>query len=96
MEEATRGTGVTVSQTSNNELKLDIQSDISFDTGNSQIKPQMRPVLDQFAYGLKGNPAATVQHSNRRNGSRASSQGCLRARAPVANGNIGECELLLH
>ena len=58
MEEATRGTGVTVTQTPNNELKLDIPSDISFDTGKSQIKPQMRPVLDQFAYGLKGNPAA--------------------------------------
>jgi len=61
MEEATRGTGVTVTQTPNNELKLDIPSDISFDTGKSQIKPQMRPVLDQFAYGLKGNPAATVR-----------------------------------
>ena len=61
MEEATRGTGVTVSQTPNNELKLDIPSDISFDTGKSQIKPQMRPMLDQFAYGLKGNPAATVR-----------------------------------
>jgi len=61
MEEATRGTGVTVTQTPNNELKLDIPSDISFDTGKSQIKPQMRPVLDKFAYGLKGNPAATVR-----------------------------------
>lgn len=36
-------------------------SDISFDTGKSQIKPQMRPVLDKFAYGLKGDPAATVR-----------------------------------
>jgi outer membrane protein OmpA-like peptidoglycan-associated protein len=57
MEEATRGTGVTVTQTPNNELKLDIPSDISFDTGKSQIKPQMRPVLDKCAYGLNGNPA---------------------------------------
>ena len=55
------GARVSVTQTPNNELKLNIPSDISFDTGKSQIKPQMRPVLDQFAYGLKGNPAATVR-----------------------------------
>lgn len=40
-EEATQGTGVTVTQTPNNELKLDIPSDISFDTGKADIKPQM-------------------------------------------------------
>ena len=61
MEEATKGTGVTVTQTPNNELKLDIPSDISFDTGKADIKPQMQPVLDKFAQGLKEDPAATVR-----------------------------------
>jgi len=61
MEEATRGTGVAVTQTSDNQLKLDIPSDISFDTGKSVIKPEMRPVLDRFAQTLVDNPATHVR-----------------------------------
>lgn len=52
MERATAGTGVDVTQTPDNQLKLNIPSDISFDTGRANIKPNMRPVLDQFAQGL--------------------------------------------
>jgi outer membrane protein OmpA-like peptidoglycan-associated protein len=52
MEKATAGTGVDVTQTPDNQLKLNIPSDISFDTGRANIKPNMRPVLDQFAQGL--------------------------------------------
>lgn len=60
MEQATRGTGVQVSQTADNRLKLDIPSDISFDTGRSDITPNFRPVLDRFAYTLQENPGTTV------------------------------------
>lgn len=60
MEEATRGTGVQVTQTADNRLKLEIPSDISFDVGRADIKPQFRSVLDTFADGLKRNPAARV------------------------------------
>ena len=60
MEEATRGTGVNVSQTADNRLKLDIPSDISFDTGRYDIKPNMRPILDRFATTLNENPVTTV------------------------------------
>lgn len=52
MERATQGTGVAVTQTQDNQLKLNIPSDISFDTGRSDIKPNLRPILDQFASGL--------------------------------------------
>ena len=38
MEEATAGTGVAVTQTPDNRLKLDIPSDISFDVGRADIK----------------------------------------------------------
>ena len=61
MEDATRGTGVTVVQTPNNELKLEIPSDISFDTGSAVIKPAMRPVLDRFAQTLNANPVTQVR-----------------------------------
>ncbi|MES2901494.1 MAG: OmpA family protein [Pseudomonadota bacterium] len=61
MEAATRGTGIQVSQTSDNRLKLNIPADVSFDTGRSDIKSNFRPVLEQFARTLQENPAATVQ-----------------------------------
>ena len=38
MEQATRGTGVQVSQTGDNRLRLEIPSDISFDTDRADIK----------------------------------------------------------
>lgn len=60
MEAATRGTGVNVSQTADNRLKLDIPSDVSFDTGSYDIKPNMRPILDRFASTLNENAVTTV------------------------------------
>lgn len=60
MEQATQGTGVSVTQTADNQLKLDIPSDISFDSGRADIKPNLRPVLDRFASTLNQNPVTTV------------------------------------
>lgn len=60
MEQATAGTGVGVTQTADNRLKLDIPSDISFDTGRADVKSNFRPVLDAFAQSLVNNPATTV------------------------------------
>jgi outer membrane protein OmpA-like peptidoglycan-associated protein len=60
MEQATAGTGVAVSQTSDNRLKLDIPSDVGFDTGRSAIKSNFAPILTQFATSLNQNPVTTV------------------------------------
>jgi outer membrane protein OmpA-like peptidoglycan-associated protein len=60
MEQATAGTDVKVTQTPDNRLKLDIPSDISFDSGRADIKPSLRSVLDTFAKGLVSNPNTTV------------------------------------
>jgi outer membrane protein OmpA-like peptidoglycan-associated protein len=60
MEQATAGTGVAVTKTENNQLKLEIPSDISFDKGKANIKPNFRPILDKFATGLQNNAAARV------------------------------------
>ncbi len=59
MEKATAGTGIDVARTSNNELKVNVPSDFSFDVGRAAIKSDMRPVLDQFAQGL--DPAMRVR-----------------------------------
>jgi outer membrane protein OmpA-like peptidoglycan-associated protein len=60
MEQATQGTGVEVSQTADNRLKLEIPSDISFDTNRADIKPNFRPILDRFASSLVEHPATRV------------------------------------
>ena len=60
MEQATAGTGVSVSQTADNQLKLDIPSDVSFDTGRYDIKPNMRAVLDNLASSLNQHPITTI------------------------------------
>jgi outer membrane protein OmpA-like peptidoglycan-associated protein len=60
MEQATKGTGVAVTQTADNQLKLEIPSDISFDTGRSDIKPNLAPILDRFANSLRDHQATTV------------------------------------
>ena len=61
MQAATQGTGVGVTQTADNQLKLDIPSDISFDTGRSDIKGNFAPILERFAEGLRNNPNAEVR-----------------------------------
>jgi outer membrane protein OmpA-like peptidoglycan-associated protein len=60
MEQATQGTGVQVSQTADNRLKLDIPSDISFDTSRADIRPNFRVILDKFAASLVENPSTRV------------------------------------
>ncbi len=61
MEQATQGTGIAVSQTQDNQLKLDIPSDISFAVGRSDIQSNFAPVLDRFAEGLRNNPNTDVR-----------------------------------
>jgi outer membrane protein OmpA-like peptidoglycan-associated protein len=55
MEAATAGTGIEVARTPDNQLKVNVPSDLSFDIGRADIKPALRPVLDQFAQGLDPN-----------------------------------------
>lgn len=60
MERATQGTGVEVTQTADNRLKLEIPSDISFATNRADIQPNFRPVLDRFAASLVEHPYTNV------------------------------------
>ena len=61
MQQATAGTGVEVTQTQDNRLKLNIPSDVSFDTGRSDIKGNFAPVLDRFAASLRANQSTDVR-----------------------------------
>ena len=60
MEQAAKGTGVTVTQTPDNQLKLEIPSDISFATGHSDIQPNFAPILDRFATSLRNHSTTNV------------------------------------
>ena len=61
IEQATQGTGIGVTQTQDNRLKLDIPSDISFDTGRADISRNFAPVLDRFANSLRDNQNTDVR-----------------------------------
>lgn len=61
LETSTQGTGVEVQKTQDNRLKVMIPGDLSFDPGRADIKPNFRPVLDQFAQSLVQNPASVIQ-----------------------------------
>ena len=61
MEQATRESGVQVSRTDDNQLKLQVPSDISFALGSANLDPRLRPVLDAFANGLERDPQMLVR-----------------------------------
>lgn len=52
MERATVGTGISVSKTEDNQLRVSAPSDLSFDVGSAALRPELRGVLDQFSQGL--------------------------------------------
>ena len=60
MEQATAGTPIDVTRTDDNQLKLNIPSDISFDRNSATLKPELRSVLDTFAQGLTRNGSGMV------------------------------------
>lgn len=52
VERASAGTGVEVVRTNDDRLKLNVPSDVSFDTGSAAIRPAMRPVLDEVSRNI--------------------------------------------
>lgn len=60
LEASTQGTGVEVSRTADNQLKVNVPSDVSFDSGSAAIKPPLRSVLDPFAESLRNDPNARL------------------------------------
>lgn len=55
MERATAGTSIEVARTTDDQLRLSVPSDLSFEVGRADLKPALRPVLEQFAQGLDAN-----------------------------------------
>lgn len=78
---ASEGTGVQVARTDDNRLKLNVPSDVSFDTGRADIKPQMRPVLDEVGRNLDPNVRLTIVGHTDSTGSDAVNDPLSRERA---------------
>ena len=60
MERAAYGTGIVVTKTDDNRLKLFIPSDISFQSGRSDISRRFARFLNRFASSLNSYPYTTV------------------------------------
>lgn len=60
MEAATQGTGVEVTKTEDNQLKLEVPSDLSFAVGSASLDANFKQILDTFATGLVQNPSAAL------------------------------------
>lgn len=78
---ASEGTGIEVARTDDNRLKLNVPSDVSFDTGRADIKPQMRPVLDEVGRNLDASVRLTVVGHTDSTGSDAINDPLSRERA---------------
>jgi outer membrane protein OmpA-like peptidoglycan-associated protein len=81
MERATAGTGIDVVKTADNQLKVNVPSDLSFDTGRADLKPALRPVLDQFAQGLDATLRVLIVGHTDSTGSDAINEGLSLQRA---------------
>lgn len=60
LERASRGTSIEVGRTADNQLRVNIPDDVSFDVGSANLKPQLRTVLDPLAGSLQGDPTTTM------------------------------------
>ena len=61
METATAGTGIDVTRTADNQLKLDIPADAGFAFNQANIQPRLQTVLNTFATTLNTNNTTTVR-----------------------------------
>lgn len=57
---ATAGTGIAIARTTDNQLKLNVPADFSFDAGRADIKPTLRPLLDELGRQLDPEVRVTI------------------------------------
>ncbi len=60
MQRETAGTGIAVSQTEDNRLKLEVPSDISFAINRADIRADFQPILNSFAQSLQSHQSTRV------------------------------------
>jgi outer membrane protein OmpA-like peptidoglycan-associated protein len=56
LERGAVDSGISVLRTDDNQLQVNVPSEFSFDPESAEVKPGMRPVLDEFAAELESAP----------------------------------------
>lgn len=90
MEQATAGTGIEVARTADNQLQVSVPSDVSFDVGSAALRPNLRPVLEQFAHGLDASMLVRVVGHTDSTGSDAINEPLSRQRAETVRGFLSD------
>ena len=85
---ASAGTGIAVQRTDDNRLRVNVPSDFSFDVGRADIKPAMRPVLDEMARNLDPGVRVWVVGHTDSTGSGDSNQSLSVERAQAVRGYL--------
>ncbi|MCU0939265.1 MAG: OmpA family protein [Burkholderiaceae bacterium] len=62
MEQASAGTGIGVTKTADNRLRVNIPADAGFDVNRSDVRPQLRGVLDQFAGSMNQHSGDAINN----------------------------------
>lgn len=60
LERAIAGTGIQVTRTADNQLRLNVPADFSFAVGQSELKPSILPVLDEVSRNLEQDVRVTI------------------------------------
>lgn len=81
MAAATQGTPIAVDRTADNQLRVNVPSDVSFDTGRADIKPEMRSVLDALSRNVDASTQVTIVGHTDSTGTDAINDPLSRARA---------------
>ncbi len=89
MAKATEGTGIAVDRTPDNRLKVNVPADVSFDVGRADIKPNLRPVLDELGRNLDAGVRVTVVGHTDSTGGDAINEPLSRARAEAVRNYLG-------
>ena len=90
MEQATAGTGIEVARTADNQLQVSVPSDLSFDVGSAALRPNLRPVLEQFAQGLDHSMLVRVVGHTDSTGSDAINDPLSQQRADTVRNFLGD------
>ncbi|MDP1646976.1 MAG: OmpA family protein [Rubrivivax sp.] len=60
LAKASAGTGIDVARTNDDRLRLNVPADFSFAVGRADIRPEMRPVLDEIGRNLDQTVHVTI------------------------------------
>jgi outer membrane protein OmpA-like peptidoglycan-associated protein len=91
MEAATKGTGVDIARTADNQLKVNVPGDFSFDVGQAKVKPVMQPVLNKLASGLDAtHQVMIVGHTDSTGSDAANNQLSLNRAESVRDYMVGQ------